>query len=412
MLGSSSRRIRKASGIHVNSCPVRNPMVKHGLLGFATRGAVSPAASTCDSTRRAWSRKVRPAGVNSIPRARRVSSCAPTSSSRSRICRLSDGCDVCSFRPAATVILPASAIATKYRRCRSSISPPMPARHRCQLNKVCCQRGTATSNESVNLSNKRERDSRSRRKTMTKKLDGKIALITGGSRGIGAAIAKRLAADGANVAITYTKGTDAAASVVKEIERDGRKAIAIQADATDADAVEAAVEKTVATFGRLDVLVNNAGTAIPKRFEETTLEELDRLIDINVRGTFVATQAALKHMKSGGRIIMIGSCVGERAMTPGLVPYSATKGAVKMFTQGLSREVGSRGITVNNIQPGPIDTDLNPAAGDGAAPQKANTALDRYGSVDEVAALVAFVAGPEASYITGANLTVDGGTNA
>ena len=136
------------------------------------------------------------------------------------------------------------------------------------------------------------------------------------------------------------------------------------------------------------------------------------MIDVNVRGTFVATQAALKHMKSGGRIIMIGSCVGERAMTPGLVSYSATKGAVKMFTQGLSREVGPRGITVNNIQPGPIDTDLNPAAGDWAAPQKANTALDRYGSVDEVAALVAFVAGPESSYITGANLTVDGGTNA
>src|SRR3984893_12462156 len=161
---------------------------------------------------------------------------------------------------------------------------------------------------------------------MQNKLEGKIALITGGSRGIGAAIAKRLAADGANVAITYTKGADAAALVVKEIERAGRKAIAIQADATDADAVEAAVEKTVTTFGRLDVLVNNAGTAIPTRFEETTLEELDRLIDINVRGTFVATQAALKHMQSGGRIIMIGSSVGERALTPGLVPYSATKG--------------------------------------------------------------------------------------
>src|SRR5713226_5609041 len=179
---------------------------------------------------------------------------------------------------------------------------------------------------------------------MSKNLEGKIALITGGSRGIGAAIAKRLAADGANVAITYTKGADAAAAVVEEIERGGRKAIAIQADATDADAVE----RTVATFGRLDVLVNNAGTAIPKSFEETTLEELDRLIDINVRGTFVATQAALKQMKNGGRIIMIGSSVGERVMVPGLVPYSATKGAVKMFSQGLSREVGSRGITVNN----------------------------------------------------------------
>jgi 3-oxoacyl-[acyl-carrier protein] reductase len=247
---------------------------------------------------------------------------------------------------------------------------------------------------------------------MNKKLEGKIALITGGSRGIGAAIAKRLATDGADVAITYTKGADAAASVVKEIERAGRKAIAIQADAADAEAVKAAVDKTVATLGRLDVLVNNAGTAIPKKFEETTLEEMDRMIDINIRGAFVATQAALKHMKDGGRIIMIGSCVGERMMTPGLVPYSATKGAVKMFSQGLSREVGNRGITVNNIQPGPIDTELNPAAGEWAVPQKAATALNRYGSVDDVASLVAFVAGPESSYITGANLTVDGGTNA
>jgi 3-oxoacyl-[acyl-carrier protein] reductase len=244
------------------------------------------------------------------------------------------------------------------------------------------------------------------------KLSNKVALVTGASRGIGAAIAKRLAADGANVAITYSKGADAAASVVKAIEAAGGKAIAIQADAADASAVKAAVEKTVATFGSLDVLVNNAGTAIPKTFEETTLAEIDSMFNLNVRGTFVATQAALKHMKSGGRIITIGSCVGERMMTPGLVAYSATKGAVKMFTQGLSREVGSRGITVNNIQPGPIDTDLNPAAGDWAAPQKAATALNRYGSVDEVAALVAFVAGPESSYITGANLTVDGGTNA
>jgi len=247
---------------------------------------------------------------------------------------------------------------------------------------------------------------------MSKKLEGKIALITGGSRGIGAAIAKRLAADGAKVAITYTKGADAAASVIKEIERTGGKAIAIQADAADAGAGKAAVEKTFATFGRLDVLVNNAGTAIPKTFEETTLEEMDRVLDINVRGVFVATQAALKHMNKGGRIIMIGSAVGERAVAPGLVPYAATKGAVKMFTQALSREVGSRGITVNNVQPGPIDTELNPASGDWAVPQKAATALDRYGRADEIAAMVAFIAGPESSYITGSNLTVDGGMNA
>src|SRR5467141_3951174 len=163
------------------------------------------------------------------------------------------------------------------------------------------------------------------------KLTDKVALVTGGSRGIGAAIAKRLAADGAIVAITYAKDANAASAVVKAIELDGGKAIAIQADAADAEAVKGAVEKAVATFGRLDVLVNNAGTAIPKTFETTTLEELDRVIDTNIRGVFVATQAALKHMKSGGRIISIGSAVGERVAAPGLVPYAGTKGAGKMF---------------------------------------------------------------------------------
>src|SRR4030081_232845 len=243
-------------------------------------------------------------------------------------------------------------------------------------------------------------------------LANKVAVVTGGSRGIGAAIAKRLAADGATVAITYAKDAKAASAVAKAIESAGGKASAIQADATDVEAVKGAVEKAVATFGRLDVLVNNAGTAIPKTFETTTLEEMDRVIDINVRGALAATQAALKYMKSGGRIIMTGSAVGERVSPPGLVAYAATKGGVKMFAQGLSREVGSRGITVNNVQPGPIDTDLNPAAGDWAVPQKANTALDRYGRVDEVAALVASCPGPESSCITGANLTVDGGVNA
>jgi 3-oxoacyl-[acyl-carrier protein] reductase len=247
---------------------------------------------------------------------------------------------------------------------------------------------------------------------MTKKLEGKVAVVTGGSRGIGAAIAKRLAADGASVAITYAKDATAASAVVKAIETDGGKAIALMAEATDANAVRQAVDRAVAALGRLDILVNNAGTAIPNKFEDATQDELDRVIDINIRGTFITTQAALKHMNDGGRIIMIGSCVGERMMTPGLAAYSATKGAVKMFTQGLSREVGDRGITVNNVQPGPIDTDLNPAAGEWAVPQLANTALKRYGHVEEVAALVSFVASPEAAYITGANLTVDGGTNA
>src|SRR5260221_14513935 len=178
-------------------------------------------------------------------------------------------------------------------------------------------------------------------------LAGKVALVTGGSRGIGAAIAKRLAADGATVAITYVKDASAASAVVKAIELDGGKAVAIQADAADVEAVKGAVEKTVAAFGRLDVLVNNAGTAIPKMFEETTLEEMDCVIDINVRGTLAATQAALKHMKSGGRIISIGSAVGERVQTPRLVAYPATKGAVKIFTQGVAREGGGRGIPGN-----------------------------------------------------------------
>jgi 3-oxoacyl-[acyl-carrier protein] reductase len=245
-----------------------------------------------------------------------------------------------------------------------------------------------------------------------KKMNGKVALVTGGSRGIGAAIAKRLAADGASVVITYASDETAARKVVGAIESAGGRALAVRADSADATAARGVVEHAVKAYGRLDVLVNNAGTAIPKTFVETSLEEIDRVIAINVRGVLATTQAALAHLSAGGRIINIGSCVGERVMTPGLVAYAATKGAVKVFTQGLSREVGERGITVNNVEPGPIDTDLNPASGDWAIPQRAATALGRYGTVDEVAALVSFIAGPESSYITGASLTVDGGTNA
>jgi 3-oxoacyl-[acyl-carrier protein] reductase len=243
-------------------------------------------------------------------------------------------------------------------------------------------------------------------------MNERVAMVTGGSRGIGAAIAKRLAADGATVAITYAKDATGASEVVKAIELGGGKAVAIQADAINTSAIEHAVEEVFEKFGRIDVLVNNAGMVIPKPFEETTLAEMERVFNVNIRGAMATTHAALKHMKTGGRIIMIGSCLGERVMTPGVVSYSATKGAIKQFTQGLAREVGRRGITVNNVQPGPIDTDLNPAVGDWATPQIANTALGRYGTAQEVAALVAFVAGPESSYVTGANLTVDGGTNA
>ena len=244
------------------------------------------------------------------------------------------------------------------------------------------------------------------------KLSNKVALVTGGSRGIGAAIVKRLAADGASVAFTYAKDTAAASAVVKAIEAAGGKALAIQADAANVEAAKGTVAKAVAAFGRLDILVNNAGTVFPKPFVEATQEEMDRVVDINIRGVFATTQAALKHIGTGGRIINIGSAVGERAAAPGMVPYAATKGAVKMFTQALSREVGGLGITVNNVQPGPIDTDLNPASGDWSVPQKAATALNRYGHVDEIASMVSFLAGPESSYVTGTNLSVDGGMNA
>src|SRR5258707_2758356 len=176
-------------------------------------------------------------------------------------------------------------------------------------------------------------------KQVVSKLANKVALVTGGSRGVAAAIANRLAADGASVAITYAKDTGAASAVVEAIERDGGKAIAILADAADVEAVAAAVEKTVATFGRLDVLVNNAGTAIPKPFEEATLEEMNRVIDINIRGALAATQAALKHIKNGGRIIMTGSAVGEGGSTPGVGACPAAKGGAERFSPALSREV-------------------------------------------------------------------------
>jgi 3-oxoacyl-[acyl-carrier protein] reductase len=247
---------------------------------------------------------------------------------------------------------------------------------------------------------------------MAGKLAGKVALVTGGSRGIGAAIVKRLAADGASVAFTYTKGKEPADAVVKAVSAAGGKAVALQADAGDATAVKAAVDAAARHFGRLDILVNNAGIAPVGPTAELPLADFDRLYAVNVRGVFVATQAALAHLPDGGRIINIGSNVGEQVAFPGITAYASTKGAVHIFTRGLARELGPRGITVNTVQPGPIDTDMNPADGEFAEGAKKYVALGRYGVGEDVAALVAFVASGEANFITGAALTVDGGLNA
>lgn len=240
-------------------------------------------------------------------------------------------------------------------------------------------------------------------------LNGKVALVTGGSRGIGAAIAKRLASDGAAVAVTYSSGPGKADEVVREIESGGGRAIAIRANSADADAVTAAVDETATTLGRLDILVSNAGVATIAPIEEITLEDFDRLMAINVRAVFVASQAAARHMTVGGRIITIGSVNADRVPFAGGSIYGMSKAAVAGFTRGLARDLGPRGITVNTIQPGPVDTDMNPADGPFAAVLLPTLAIRRYGHVDEVASLVAFLAGPEAGYITGAALTIDGG---
>jgi 3-oxoacyl-[acyl-carrier protein] reductase len=243
----------------------------------------------------------------------------------------------------------------------------------------------------------------------TKTLAGKVALVTGGSRSIGAAIARRLAADGAAVAITYSASPAKADEVVHAIETAGGKALAIQADAADEEAVRAAITKTVAAFGGLDILVNNAGTVAIAPIEQFKMEDFDKLIAVNVRGLFVATQEASKHLRDGGRIIHIGSVNADRMPFGGGSVYALTKGAVAAFTKGLARDLGPRRITVNNVQPGPVDTDMNPASGEFAESLKSLMALKRYGTSDEIAGFVAYLASPEAGYITGASLTIDGG---
>ena len=242
-----------------------------------------------------------------------------------------------------------------------------------------------------------------------KNLTGKVALVTGGSRGLGAAIAQRLAHDGATVAITYTSSPQKADEVVLAIESAGGKALAIRADSADVEAVKNAVTETVKAFGRLDILVNNAGIAVMAAIDEFSMDDFDRLIAVNVKGVFVATQEAVRHMTEGGRIVMIGSVNSDLVPFVGGSVYALTKGAIASFTRGLARDLGPRGITVNNIQPGPIDTDMNPAEGPFADSLKSTMALQRYGRAEEVAAMVSYLASPEAAFVTGASLKIDGG---
>ncbi|MCJ2129433.1 SDR family oxidoreductase [Methylobacterium sp. E-045] len=243
-------------------------------------------------------------------------------------------------------------------------------------------------------------------------LMGRRALLTGGSRGIGAAIALALADKGADVALTYEQSADRAAEVVRAIEAKGRRGLAIQANSADAAAVKRSVDEAVTGLGGLDILVNNAGIVRYGQVEEMSLTDIDAILGVNIRSVILASQAAIPHLGQGGRVITIGSCLAERVPMPGVTVYSMSKSALLAFTRGLARELGPRGITVNLVQPGPTDTDMNPATGDQADGQRALTALGHYGTSEDVAAAVAFLASPAARQITGTGITVDGGANA
>ena len=243
-------------------------------------------------------------------------------------------------------------------------------------------------------------------------LSGKRALVTGASRGIGAAIARQLAADGADVAITYEKSADKAEAVAAEIRALGRKAVAVQADAGSTEGAKAAVDGAVAGIGGIDILVNNAGISRQGLFADQSLEDIDALLNVNIRGVVLTTHAALPHLGDGSRIISISSVLAGRVPFPGVSVYSATKSALEAFTLGLSRELGPRGITVNTVRPGATDTDMNPADGPQAAAMLSGISLGRYGQPQDIASAVAFLAGPGASFITGTSLLVDGGAGA
>lgn len=244
---------------------------------------------------------------------------------------------------------------------------------------------------------------------MTKALEGKVALVTGGSRGIGAAIAKRLGVDGASVALTYASAQGKADEVVKAIEAAGGQALAIRADSANVQAVRDAVAETVRAFGRLDVLVSSAGILTMAPLDQFSIDDFDRMVAVNIRAAFVAAQEAARHMGEGGRIINIGSVNADRMPFAGGSVYAMTKAAIAGLTRGLARDLGPRGITVNNVQPGPVNTDMNPSDGAFAESMKALMALDRYGRGEEIAAMVAYLAGPDAGFVTGASLTIDGG---
>jgi NAD(P)-dependent dehydrogenase (short-subunit alcohol dehydrogenase family) len=241
---------------------------------------------------------------------------------------------------------------------------------------------------------------------------GRRALVTGGSRGIGAAIALALARDGVDVAITYERSADRAAEVVRGIEALGRRGLAIAADSADPVAIRASVEQAVRGLGGLDILVNNAGIARGGPLEAMSLEDIDAVLDVNIRSVVLASQAAIPHLGEGGRIVNMGSCLAERVTQPGLSVYSMSKSALIAFTKGLARDLGPRGITVNIVHPGPTDTDMNPANGPQAEAQRQSIAVGHYGSAEDIAGMVAFLAGPGGRQITGAGFTVDGGLNA
>lgn len=243
-------------------------------------------------------------------------------------------------------------------------------------------------------------------------LKGKKALVTGASRGIGAAIAKSLATAGADVAITYERSAERAAEVVKEIGKLGRKGIAIKADSADATAARASVEEAAKALGGLDILVNNAGIARGGALEEMTLEDIDALINVNIRGVILTTKSAIPLLSDGGRIINMGSCLADRVTLPGISIYSMTKSAMISLTKGLARDLGPRGITVNVVHPGPTDTDMNPADGPNKDAMLSGMAIKQFGEAQDIANMVTFLASPAAKQITGTGFTVDGGVNA